>query len=74
MRQKTWQSHTCSGVAPTRNCAVCEAGTRISPSRVLGALPKRSWLKRLRRWGLEVLLPLWRYAASKRAATRSRWQ
>jgi hypothetical protein len=24
--------------------------------------------------GLEVLVPLWRYAASKSAATRSRWQ
>ena len=34
------------------------------PSRVLGALPKRSWIKRLRRLGLEVLVPLWRYAAS----------
>jgi hypothetical protein len=44
------------------------------PSRLLGALPKRSWLKRLRRLGLEVLVPLWRSAASKSAATRSRWQ
>jgi hypothetical protein len=44
------------------------------PSRLLGALPKRSWIKRLRRLGLEVLVPLWRYAASKSAATRSRWQ
>ena len=44
------------------------------PSRVLSALPKRSWLKRLRRLGLEVLVPLWRYAASKSEATRSRWQ
>jgi hypothetical protein len=44
------------------------------PSRLLGALPKRSWLKRLRRLGLEVLIPLWRYAASKSEATRSRWQ
>ena len=44
------------------------------PARLLGALPKRSWLKRLRRLGLEVLIPLWRYAASKSAATRSRWQ
>jgi hypothetical protein len=44
------------------------------PSRLLGALPKRSWIKRLRRLGLEVLLPLWRSAASKSAATRSRWQ
>src|SRR5262249_38976149 len=44
------------------------------PSRLLGALPKRSWIKRLRRLGLEVLLPLWRSAASKSEATRSRWQ
>src|SRR2546427_62735 len=44
------------------------------PARLLGALPKRSWLKRLRRLGLEVLEPLWRHAASKSEATRSRWQ
>src|SRR5215217_2507479 len=44
------------------------------PSRVLGALPKRSWLKRLRRLGVEVLEPLWRHAASTSEATRSRWQ
>src|SRR3989441_885702 len=44
------------------------------PSCLLGALPQRSWIKRLRRLGLEVLVPLWRYAASKSAATRSRWQ
>jgi DDE superfamily endonuclease len=44
------------------------------PSHLLGALPKRSWIKRLRRLGLEVLLPLWRHAASKSEATRSRWQ
>jgi hypothetical protein len=44
------------------------------PSRVLGALPKRSWLKRLRRLGLEVLVPLWRHMATKSDATRSRWQ
>src|SRR4029450_932939 len=44
------------------------------PSRLLGALPKRSWLKRLRRLGLEVLIALWRHAASKSEATGSRWQ
>ena len=44
------------------------------PSRLLGALPKRSWIKRLRRLGLDVLVPLWRYAASASEATRSRWQ
>jgi hypothetical protein len=44
------------------------------PSRLLGALPKRSWLKRLRRLGLKVRLPRWRHTASARAATRSRWK
>src|SRR5688572_33053040 len=43
------------------------------PSRLLHALPKRSWLKRLRRLGLEVLVPLWRHVATKSAATQSRW-
>jgi hypothetical protein len=28
------------------------------PARLLGALPKRSWMKRLRRLGLQVLVPL----------------
>jgi hypothetical protein len=31
------------------------------PSQILGALPKRSWLKRPRRLGLEVLVPLWQH-------------
>ncbi len=44
------------------------------PSRILGALPKRSWLKRLQRLGLEVLEPLWRHVAHKSPATQSRWQ
>jgi hypothetical protein len=41
---------------------------------LLGVLPKRSWLKRLRRLGLEVLAPLWRHVAHKSPATQSRWQ
>ena len=44
------------------------------PSRLLGALPKRSWLKRLRRLGLEVIEPFWRHVVSKSPATQSRWQ
>jgi Transposase DDE domain len=44
------------------------------PSRILGALPKRSWLKRLQRLGLEVLVPLWRHVETKSPATQSRWQ
>ena len=44
------------------------------PPQILGALPKRSWLKRLRRLGLEVLVPLWRHVQEKSPATRSRWQ
>ena len=44
------------------------------PSRLLGALPKRSWLKRLRRLGLEVLEPIWRHGRDMSPATQSRWQ
>jgi hypothetical protein len=44
------------------------------PSRVLSTLPKRSWIKRLRRLGLEVLEPIWRHVSTKSPATRSRWQ
>src|SRR5712664_1513199 len=35
------------------------------PSRLLGALPKRSWLKRLRRLGLEILVSIWRHTQDK---------
>jgi hypothetical protein len=44
------------------------------PSRLWHALPKRSWLKRLRRLGLEVLVPLWRHVEGKSEATQSCWQ
>ena len=41
------------------------------PSRMLGAWPKRSWLKRLRRLGQEGLAPLWRHVHDKSPATQS---
>src|SRR6266567_1365833 len=44
------------------------------PSQLLGALPKRSWLKRLRRLGLEMLIAIWRHTQDKSAGTHSRWQ
>ena len=44
------------------------------PSRLLGALPTRSWLKRLRKLAPDILVPLWRHPSSMRQATRSRWQ
>jgi hypothetical protein len=44
------------------------------PSQLLGALPKRSWLKRLRRLGLEMLIAIWRHTQDKSASTHSRWQ
>ena len=43
------------------------------PAQILGALPKRSWLKRLRRLGLEGLGPRWRHVQDKSPATHSRW-
>jgi hypothetical protein len=45
-----------------------------SSSQLLGALPKRSWLKRLRRWGLEMLITIWRHPQDQSASTHSRWQ
>jgi hypothetical protein len=44
------------------------------PSRILSALPQRSWLKRWRTLGPEVLSALWRHVESLRDATRRRWQ
>jgi hypothetical protein len=37
-------------------------------------LTQRSWLKRLPRLGLEVLVPLWRHVEGKSEASQSRWQ
>ena len=44
------------------------------PARLLGALPKRSWLKRLRRLGLEILEPIWRHVRDMSPAPQSHWQ
>jgi hypothetical protein len=44
------------------------------PRRMLGALPTRSWLQRLRTLGHEILVSLWRHTSSRSEATRSRWQ
>jgi hypothetical protein len=44
------------------------------PSQLLGVLPNRSWLKRLRRLGLEILVAIWRHTQAKSASTQSRWQ
>jgi hypothetical protein len=44
-----------------------------NPSRLLGALPTRSWRKRLRQRGQDVLGALWRHIETRRDATRSRW-
>lgn len=44
------------------------------PTQLLGALPKRSWLTRLRRLGLEILISIWRHTQDQSASTQSRWQ
>jgi len=44
------------------------------PGAILGALPKRQWLKRLQRLGQELLVRLWRQVEDKSPATQSRWQ
>lgn len=43
-------------------------------SQILGARPKRSWMKRLRRLGQDVLVPRGRHVQDKSPATLSRWQ
>ena len=43
------------------------------PSRLRNAWPKRSWRKRLRRLGLEMLVSLWRHTQDKSASTHRRW-
>jgi hypothetical protein len=43
------------------------------PSRLLGALPTRSWLKRLRRLGLEMLLAMGHHTQEQSTSTHSRW-
>jgi hypothetical protein len=44
------------------------------PGRLLGALPKRKWIKQLQRRGQDLLAHLWKQVADKSPATRSRWQ
>lgn len=44
------------------------------PSRIRGALPKRSWIKRLRKLGQDTVSDIWRRVESMSPATRSRWQ
>jgi hypothetical protein len=44
------------------------------PTRLLGALPKRTWVKRLQQLGRGLLVRLWRHVEDKSPATRSRWQ
>jgi hypothetical protein len=63
----------CGCRTPSELCRV-RGWDKNWPSRLLHPLPKRSWLKRLRHLGLEVLVPLWRHVATKSPATQSRWQ
>jgi hypothetical protein len=63
----------CGCRTPSELCRVRGWDTHW-PSRLLGALPTRSWRKRLRRWGLEVWEPLWRPVRDMSPATQRRWQ
>lgn len=44
------------------------------PGRILGALPKQKWVRRLQRLGQDLLVRLWGHVEDKSPATRSRWQ
>jgi hypothetical protein len=52
-------------------CRVRGRNNNLS-SRLVAALPERFGIKRHQCLGLEVLVPLWRYTAGKRAVTHSR--
>lgn len=43
------------------------------PGRILGALPKRKWVKRLQRLGQELLVQRWWHVEDQSPAPRSRW-
>ena len=71
----------CGLLFPTRfGCTSAYELTRVRggennvPSRLLGAVPKRSWLKRLRTLGQDILVPRWCQAHSMSADPHSRWQ
>ena len=80
-RQQTWLGKIFGVMFPSLfGCRTPSELARVRgwdknvPPQILGALPECSWLKRLRRLGLEVLVPLWRHIQDKSPATRSRWQ
>jgi hypothetical protein len=44
------------------------------PGRLLGAMPKRKWIQKLRALGQDVLETLWERVKGMSESTRSRWQ
>jgi hypothetical protein len=44
------------------------------PTRLLGAVPTRTWVKRVQQLGRGLLGRLWRHVEDKSPATRRRWQ
>jgi len=43
------------------------------PGKILGALPKHTWVRQLQRRAQDLLATLWQHVKDKRPATRSRW-
>lgn len=65
---------TLFGCRPGHELTRVRGWNKNIPTRLLGALPKRAWLKRLRRLGLEILISIWRHTQHQSASTQSRWQ
>ena len=65
---------TLFGCRPGHELTRVRGWNKNIPTKLLGALPKRSWLKRLRRLGLEILISIWRHSQNQSASTQSRWQ
>lgn len=78
--QKKLLGKICALMFPTLfGCRSAHELTRVRgwdknwPARMLGALPKRSWLKRLRKLGHDIVTAIERRVQSMSPATRSRW-
>jgi hypothetical protein len=65
---------TCFGCRHGHELTRVRGWNKNIPTQLLGALPRRSWLKRLKRLGLEMLLAIWRHTQTQSASTQSRWQ
>ena len=64
---------TLCGCRPRHARTRGRGGDTHVPSRLLNAVPTRSWLTRLRRWGREMLVSIGRHTQDHSASPHRRW-